>query len=465
MTTSSLSAHSQIPEPELLFINGKTDCNPLRGILEHGPYSQELNLWNDINIAFMCLEEDQGNLRSIFRELKQPQVTKDVTDYYPNYPGFESAFRVPVTAARKGVHQTLSTDLNEYAATGKFRELANGLAESLKNMRSIKNQFDVVVIYLPDQWKNCFKAENFDLHNFLKARCAPLDISFQIITKTALTRDCRSNVMWGLSIALYAKANGVPWKLKSVSSDEAFIGISYSLKNIDGHAQFYTCCSQIIEADGLGFEFVAYDTRAENVDYANNPYLSSEDMQAVLLKSLQVYQRNHRGRHPRKITIHKSTKFTEQEIRGALDSFNESTDVELVQILERAPLIGFKWNDKEPEKYGVPRGTYLPISEHEALLWTQGPTTGAHLTNPKFQTYKDFVFAPTPKPILIRRFTGTGGWHETCHSILGLTKMDWNNNTLHKRLPATLEYSSRFSQIVKEDPKMIDQVYDFRCFM
>ena len=238
-----------------------------------------------------------------------------------------------------------------------------------------------------------------------------------------------------------------------------------SLKNIDVDAQFYTCCSQIIEADGLGFEFVAYDTRAENVDFAKNPYLSSEDIQAVLLRSLQVYQRNHRGRYPRKITIHKSTRFTEQEIKGALESFNEGTDVELVQILERSPVFGFKWNSMEADGFGVPRGTYLPVSENEALLWTQGPTIGANLTNPKWQTYKDFVFAPTPKPLFIRRFSGSGGWHETCQSILGLTKMDWNNNTLHKKLPATLEYSSRFAQIVKEDPNMIDQVYDFRCFM
>tara|TARA_R110002073_G_scaffold289716_3_gene454635 strand:+ start:52 stop:465 length:414 start_codon:yes stop_codon:yes gene_type:complete len=137
----------------------------------------------------------------------------------------------------------------------------------------------------------------------------------------------------------------------------------------------------------------------------------------------------------------------------------------LVQVSERAPVFGIKWSKTEAEKYGVSRGTYLPISSNEALLWTQGPTLGANLKNSKFQTYKDFVFAPTPKPILLRRFLGQGGWHETCESIMGLTKMDWNNNTLHKKLPVTLVYSSMLSKIVKQNSEMVEEVYDFRCFM
>ena len=47
---------------------------------------------------------------------------------------------------------------------------------------------------------------------------------------------------------------------------------------------------------------------------------------------------------------------------------------------------------------------------------------------------------PTPSPVLIRRFTGDGGWYDTCAGIIGLTKMDWNNNTLYKKLPVTLVY-------------------------
>jgi hypothetical protein len=64
-----------------------------------------------------------------------------------------------------------------------------------------------------------------------------------------------------------------------------------------------------------------------------------------------------------------------------------------------------------------------------------------------------------------RRFSGDGGWHDTCATILGLTKVDWNNNTLHKTLPVTLVYSSRFANVVKLSPELVDQEYSYRFFM
>ena len=32
----------------------------------------------------------------------------------------------------------------------------------------------------------------------------------------------------------------------------------------------------------------------------------------------------------------------------------------------------------KPHNYPVPRGTYIPVDRHEALLWTQGSVVGVH---------------------------------------------------------------------------------------
>lgn len=60
---------------------------------------------------------------------------------------------------------------------------------------------------------------------------------------------------------------------------------------VDG-ARFTTCCSQIFDQNGTGFNFVAYDVDANGFeqDARNNPYLSYYEMQSVLSRSLNIYQ-------------------------------------------------------------------------------------------------------------------------------------------------------------------------------
>ena len=50
-------------------------------------------------------------------------------------------------------------------------------------------------------------------------------------------------------------------------------------------------------------------------------------------------------------------------------------------------------------------------------------------------------------------------------SVLSLTKVDWNNNTLYKTLPITLVYSQLFADVVKQSPTIVNDVYDYRFFM
>jgi hypothetical protein len=198
-------------------------------------------------------------------------------------------------------------------------------------------------------------------------------------------------------------------------------------------------------------------------DIQKNPYLSYREMQGVMSQALKIYQDNHAGQIPKKIIIHKSTPFQEDEIMGCYDAFGGKTEIELVQIIRRTDWKGIRYDNQNPASYPCQRGTYLPLSQDECLLWVQGSVRGVTFSGK--EVFKEGALTPMPKPLLIRRFTGGGGWYETCSSIIALSKMDWNNNTLYKSEPVTLGYSHNFANVVKRVPEIVKQKFNYRFFM
>lgn len=335
-------------------------------------------------------------------------------------------------------------------------------------MSQRKQDFDVLAIYLPESWAPAFVDvdSGFDLHDYIKGTTAMMNIPTQILREdSVISYNCRCSVMWRLSIAFYVKGGGVPWKLSSIDQETAFIGLSYSSRlNINtGQFDFITCCSQVFDADGTGMEFIAYDASEIESRIGDNPYLTRPEMRKVIAKSLQLYQRRHAGRQPKRLIVHKTSHFKEQEIDGAFDAVNTNMELELLQIVQDQP-----WTATQHVKYGkgwsvpgypIKRGIYAQIHQQEVLLWTQGQVE----LGDRNKFYKEGKGIPSP--LLIRRFAGKGGWDKNCQAILGLTKMNWNHDGIYDRLPVTLGYASVLAKTIKKMNELTNKPYEFRFFM
>ena len=472
---SQIAPHIWLPEPELSFHptrGSDRSLHPLRGLLQYGPHSAG---WmpDPIRVATLAPANSSQHLYNFMKRLKSEHEPIERRDYLPKWPGFHSVFGVHVQAASKNCHIELSqkVDSGFYNSQAPHTVLAENLVRAIHSLEAHRTDFDVLFIYLPQRWEAGFVGgteEDFDLHDHLKATTALRGMPIQLVREdSALAYSCRASVMWRIGLALYAKAGGIPWKLAEVDSETAYIGISYALRSLQSdRPRFVTCCSQVFDAEGSGLEFVTYDAREVEVQ-RDNPFLSRTEMFRVMTRSMDLYRRRHAGRSPRRVMVHKSTEFKSDEIDGCMEALHLCETVDLVQIVEKIGWRGIhieqnpRGSKGKAAAYPVSRGTIIGISPREALFWIHGDVQGVTQRGRSyFQGSRS-----TPRPVRLVRHAGHGSWDETARAILGLSKMNWNNDSLYDPLPVTMTYAKVLSRVVKRMSNLGTTPYQFRFFM
>lgn len=470
-----LPAHGCISEPLLRFHPQRLedlDSHPLIGLDRLGPYSRPIlgAVSDPIRVAVIGSAECIPNVERLLQEMERAHRPRERTAYLIDFRGFSSIFGTRVVlAATPRVLISKETDAEIERSSSPHRVLAENLARAVNAVSAHRSEFDVLLVYLPTRWQICFTGGNqdeFDLHDFVKGHTASLSIPAQIVREDkALSYSCRCSVMWRLGIALYCKAGGIPWKLAYTEPDTMYVGLGYAMKFDErGAPHFLTTCSQVFDHDGTGLEFLAYETR-DMIREGRNAFLKRNDMHRVMSRSLSLYQHRHSGKPPNSVVVHKLLPFKDEEVDGCFDAFRAVKNIELVQIQKDAIWRGAHLDppasgshDRSKAGYACRRGSYLLLGGDEALLWTQGNVP---------QGSRDFFkeMKGTPSPLVIRRFAGQGPFNQTCHAILGLTKMDWNNDALYDRLPVTQSFASVLAQTLKRMPSLTTKPYSFRLFM
>jgi len=465
-----------LDEPTLVFGDGQLDTNPLRGLRQYGPYSQSSfkKYTPELRIATIGPQNGFPNLRFLVDTLRNAQSATDRKEYVPDYPGFEQVFGIPISAASREQHIQFPNDLSEVSDGSSPQEkLMHILRSSIQQLTISRDQFDIVLVYLPDSWSSGFNSEGFNARHELKAIAAEQGIPTQIINERVFSFPYRASLAWRLSTALYAKGGGVPWKLHQIPEipeGTAYIGLAYALRGNPSKAHYVTCCSQVFDADGGGMQFVAFEASDPVTDFQeaqNNPFLSRADMRAVLARSLDIYRHRNGGFSPRRLVVHKTTAFKSVELEGVMDATSSISEVECTEIGASAVWRGV-WRKKsksptqksQPDGYPTPRGTFLTQSGNSALIWVAGNAPSASTGSNFYQGGKSI-----PAPLKIIRHAGSGPMETSALEVLALTKMNWNNDALYDSVPVTIGYSQQLASTIANVPSLPGRAYPYRLFM
>lgn len=467
-------SYAKAKEPLIYFHHqdeSKQSIHPINGLKLLGPLEESFGANGTISkIQLAIIAPDTGfdRVKSHLESLLNPVSPKSEPEYLREYPGFDAVFKkhliIPNSTESEFVITINSQEIRNYSAIQFYQLMKSKIDKfALKN-----SEIDCVAIYIPNAWKNFRELKNentyFDLHDSLKLYAVKKGLHLQFIEDKSITYNDQAKVKWWLSLGIYVKSNGTPWKVKTENTETAFVGLGYALRQ-NARNKVVLGSSQIFDGNGNGLRFLLQPIE-KPIFYNKNPFMSKEDAFRLVSNIRNTYHKIDPVIGLKKLVLHKTTHFTRDEMDGICNALEGIDNIELLQIQQFSNWRAIKLRKNQStgkhefDGFPIDRGTIIQLDEFSFLLWTHGLVQSNELTKPYYQGKRGI-----PTPLLIKRFRGTDPIETVANDILKLTKMNWNGAELYKTMPVTIDFSKRLSVMGKQLEELGNRAYDFRYFI
>ena len=473
---------NQLPPPEIEFGSPGIFTDLKVGLTEAGPFDLRFGAAHKKEIR-VGLVGNAGILKQAQQWLKRCQahipseLDTEGSTQYKAFPGFEPIFRASLVV--NGQWTEVIRDNALVAALSKKNPsrfeavlaLYANAAEKLADNTNIPP--DVVICCLPDevvqtcssisksltsQQRKLIKRRqtereqgqlilfdgieetetdllNRDFRRALKARTMKFRMPIQIGTSRLFedqdTNQDAATRAWNMSVALYYKAGGIPWRYKTTAPETCFVGISFHHLRTPTKHIVYASLAQAFSSRGEGFAL-----RGEPIlwkeEQGRNVHLTAEQATKLAGQVLQEYSEQ-TGGNPKRVVLHKTSKFDDSEQEGFRHGFRDIPIVELINIMPtQFRLLTYG-------AYPPTRGTFCTVNKTATYLFTTGYM-------PEWRTYPG---PHIPAPVQLVSDDNVD-MHQVAADILGLARMNWNTASMSNGHPVTLYFSRRVGGIMAE---------------
>jgi len=291
-----------------------------------------------------------------------------------------------------------------------------------------------------------------DLRSLVKAICMEYNIPIQILRPHTTEpydpenpeREDDATTFWNLVVAMFYKANNLPWRARGLLEDTCYIGVSF-FRDRDDSTNVKTALAQFFALDSEGYVFKG---KQALIDENNAPHVSKEEATRLMKKAIEIYRQN-KDRLPRRVVVHKTSKYTDDEKDGFLQGAKEVEKVDLLAFGDRNVKL-LRWGQRPPV-----RGTMVRLPDRSVLLYTFG-----------YIPYLDVYPGPrVPSPLEILEHHGGTPIETICEEILALTKLNWNSAKFCIKAPITISFARRVGFILRNAPPDTDLKNKFKFYI
>lgn len=273
-----------------------------------------------------------------------------------------------------------------------------------------------------------------DFRRALKARAMDVGTPIQIGTDNLfLDSDGNENPAsraWNVSLALFYKAGGLPWRLKTPAPETCFVGVSFHHLRTRQRNLVFSSLAQAFPTTGEGFAL-----RGDTIPWQRNsdersPHLNEEQAARLARKVLEHY-RQRVGSDPTRMVFFKTSKFDALEqvgLRGALSH---------IPVLELVNLRASEFRLVRRGAYPPRRGTVTTVNDTTRYLFTNGYYTPWHT----------YMGAHVPVPYEVNDPSQKNSM-DMCNDVLGLTKLNWNTARPFTSAPIPLHFAREVGSIM-----------------
>ncbi|MGH8645521.1 MAG: argonaute/piwi family protein [Gammaproteobacteria bacterium] len=347
----------------------------------------------------------------------------------------------------------------------RFEQTVDLLSDKLRLLAQRDRPPEYVVLALPkDLVKARAKVDYFDkqdgeVHRDLRRAIKAVAMKQRLPTQILLPRtteatpnskdvDHRSKCAWNFFTGLYYKSGGIPWTPSGLSSGTCYVGISFHRAPGSKNSSYFTGLAQAFDEQGNGLVLRGQDFVWEASKHGNSPHMPAQLAEELVSLVLKRY-RDEMKQSPRRVVIHKTTEYWPEERQGLQAALNGIDQFDLVAVCPTEDVRLLR-----DARYPILRGSHVSLGDMH-LLYTTG----------FISALQAFPHGHVPLPLKLTDHVGDSSVKNILHELMVLTKMNWNSANFGGLLPITLRFSRLVGEIMKEVPRSIDPLPQFKYYM